>query len=115
MRGATPQPAYGTAAGRTAPNEVSPGTYKHVGYESAPVQRVVQKLLLQRVHVRFAMDQFARVNGPAGSAPGEFQPVFDSAGFLTAAKANYVKLQQAWDSEDLAELSEFTSNDMLSR
>ena len=32
---------------------------------------------------------------------------------LNAAKANYGKLQQAWDSGDLAELSEFTTNDMF--
>ena len=60
-----------------------------------------------------AMDQFARGNGAAGSAPWGIPAGFDSAGFLNAAKANYVKLQQAWDSGDLAELSEFTSNDMF--
>ena len=60
-----------------------------------------------------AMDQFARAGAVAGSTPWGIPAGFDSAGFLAAAKANYVKLQQAWDSGDLAELSEFTSNDMF--
>ncbi len=114
MRGGTPQPAYGTAAGRTAPNADSPGTYKHVGYESAPVPaRSSETALASGARPGSAMDQFARGNGAAGSAPWGIPAGFDSAGFLTAAKANYVKLQQAWDSGDLAELSEFTSNDMF--
>ncbi len=76
--------------------------------------RAVQKLLLSAgARPGSAMDQFARGNGAAGSAPWGIPAGFDSAGFLTAAKANYVKLQQAWDSGDLAELSEFTSNDMF--
>ena len=114
MRGGTPQPAYGTAAGRTEPNAGSPGTYKHVGYESAPVPaRSSETPLAAGARPGSAMDQFARGNGAAGSAPWGIPAGFDSAGFLTAAKANYVKLQQAWDSGDLAELSEFTSNDMF--
>ena len=59
------------------------------------------------------MDQVARSGAVAGSTPWGIPAGFDSAGFLAAAKANYVKLQQAWDSGDLAELSEFTSNDMF--
>ena len=114
MRGGTPQPAYGTAAGRTDPSTGSPGTYKHVGYESAPVPaRSAETPLASGARPGSAMEQFARGNGAAGSAPWGIPVGFDSAGFLTAAKANYVKLQEAWDSGDLAELSEFTSNDMF--
>ena len=116
MRGGTPQPAYGGGAGRVAPapNAGSPGTYKHVGYESAPAPaRPSETPLAAGARPGSAMDQFARGNGPAGSAPWGIPAGFDSAGFLTAAKANYAKLQQAWDSGDLAELSEFTSNDMF--
>ena len=118
MRGGTPQPVYGSAASRAAPasNAGSPGTYKHVGYESAPVpaQRSEPSFAPAGARPGSAMDQFARGNGAvAGSAPWGIPAGFDSAGFLAAAKANYVKLQQAWDSGDLAELSEFTSNDMF--
>ena len=60
-----------------------------------------------------AMAQFARAGAVAASTPWGIPAGFDSAGFLAAAKANYVKLQQACDSGDLAELSEFTSNDMF--
>ena len=115
MRGGTPQPAYGSAAGRLDPvsNAGSPGTYKHVGYESGPPARSPEAPFAAGARPGSAMDQFARGNGSAGSAPWGIPAGFDSAGFLTAAKANYVKLQQAWDSGDLAELSEFTSNDMF--
>ena len=114
MRGGTPQPAYGGGGRATpVPSEASPGTYKHVGYESATVPaRPHEVQFATGARPGSAMDQFARGNG-AGSVPWGIPADFDSSGFLKAAKANYVKLQQAWDSGDLAELSEFTSNDMF--
>jgi predicted lipid-binding transport protein (Tim44 family) len=117
VRGGTPQPVYG-GAGRTAPapSAGSPGTYKHVGYESAPAPASrSSEAVLATAGARpgSAMDQFAHAGTVAGSAPWGIPAGFDSAGFLAAAKANYAKLQQAWDSGDLAELSEFTSNDMF--
>jgi len=117
VRGGTPQPVYG-GAGRTAPapSAGSPGTYKHVGYESAPVpaSRSSEAAIMSAdARPGSAMDQFTRAGAVTGSTPWGIPAGFDSAGFLAAAKANYVKLQQAWDSGDLAELSEFTSNDMF--
>jgi predicted lipid-binding transport protein (Tim44 family) len=118
VRGGTPQPVYGGAASRAtpAPNAASPGTYRHVGYESAPVpasRSSEPPFAPAGARPGSAMDQFARAGTVAGSAPWGIPAGFDRAGFLAAAKANYVKLQQAWDSGDLAELSEFTSNDMF--
>jgi predicted lipid-binding transport protein (Tim44 family) len=118
VRGGTPQPAYGGAAGRapSAPSAGSPGTYKHVGYESAPApasRGSEAPFGTAGVRPGSAIDQFARAGAAAGSAPWGIPAGFDSAGFLAAAKANYIKLQHAWDSGDLAELSEFTSNDMF--
>ena len=115
MRGGTPQPAY-SGAGRaaSASNAGSPGTYKHVGYESGPVpERTAQVPLQGGARPGSAMEQFARGNAVAGNAPWGIPADFDGTSFLNAAKANYVKLQEAWDSGDLAELSEFTSNDMF--
>lgn len=119
MRGGTPQPAYGAPAGAPAGGSASnpPGTYKHVGYESgpAPAQRTATAAsAVTGSRPGSAMDQFAR-GGAVGVSeqPWGIPAGFDTASFLTAAKANYVKLQQAWDSGDLAELSEFTSNDMF--
>jgi predicted lipid-binding transport protein (Tim44 family) len=60
------------------------------------------------------MDQFAR--GGAGATSGQPWGIpadFDVPAFLAAAKANYIKLQKSWDSGDLAELQEFTTNDMF--
>ena len=114
MRGGNPQPAYSGADRTAASRAGSPGTYKHVGYESAPVpERTAPVQFSAGARPGSAMDQFARGNGAAGSAPWGIPAGFDSTSFLNAAKANYVKLQEAWDSGDLAELSEFTSNDMF--
>lgn len=118
MRGGTPQPAYGTTASGAArnPSANSPGSYNHVGYESAPVpaqRSTAVSSATAGARPGSAMDQFARGGAVAGSEPWGIPAGFDSAGFLAAAKANYVKLQKAWDSGDLAELSEFTSNDMF--
>lgn len=115
MRGGSPQPAY-SGADRSTPasSAGSPGTYKHVGYESAPVPARTEPVQLSAAaRPGSAMDQFARGNGAAGSASWGIPAGFDSTSFLNAAKANYIKLQQAWDSGDLDELSEFTSNDMF--
>ncbi len=116
MRGDTPQTAYGSTAGRTTPAN-SPGTYSHVGYESAPVPAPQRdpppQLATGGARPGSAMDQFARGGAAARGTQWGIPGGFDSAAFLTAAKANYVKLQRAWDSGDLAELSEFTTNDMF--
>ncbi|MEP6607319.1 MAG: Tim44-like domain-containing protein [Burkholderiaceae bacterium] len=121
MRGGPLQPAYGRteggAAAATSSNEPSKplGTYSNVGYEAAPLptQRDTSASpVMAGALPGSVMDQFARGTSLAG-APWGIPAGFDVAGFLAAAKANYVKLQQAWDAGDLAELSEFTSNDMF--
>ncbi len=116
MRGGTPQPVYGTP-NRAAPVDAgSPGTYQTVDYENAPVpeQRAAPGYLAaSAARPGSAMDQFARNGSASGSTPWGIPAGFDTPAFLTAAKANYTKLQQAWDSGDLAELSEFTTNDMF--
>lgn len=120
MRGGTVQPAYGGAAGGPASNRSasSPGTYKHVGYETSPApapdQRSTPALsAIAGARPGSAMDQFARGGAAADGQPWGIPDGFDTAAFLSAAKANYAKLQEAWDSGNLDELSEFTSNDMF--
>ena len=104
-----------SAARGTGSDSIRRGTYKHVGYESAPVPACAPptpSLQVRHVPALRWINSRAGVPRRAGR-PWGIPAGFDSAGFLTAAKANYVKLQQAWDSGDLAELSEFTSNDMF--
>ena len=118
LRGGTPQPVYGGAAGGKVPasNEPSPGTYKHVGYETSPVpaqRSTTDYSAVTSARPGSAMDQFARGGAVSSGEPWGIPAGFDTAAFLTAAKANYVRLQKAWDSGDLTELSEFTSNDMF--
>jgi predicted lipid-binding transport protein (Tim44 family) len=113
MRGGTPQPAYGTSAGTRAGTNAPPGTYKHVGYESAPPQPASSYTPTPQARAGSAMDQFARGGSAGGNEPWGIPAGFDASAFLAAAKGNYVKLQNAWDQGDLAELQEFTTNDMF--
>ena len=38
---------------------------------------------------------------------------FDREGFLKTARDNYLKLQQAWDTGNVIEISDFTSNEIF--
>jgi predicted lipid-binding transport protein (Tim44 family) len=104
------QPAYGGAVPR------GPGTYANVGYETTPapaplpVQPTVEPVA---VRAGSAMDEFARGGATRAGAPWGVPAGFDVKTFLEAAKSHYVKLQQAWDTGNLDELSEFTTNDMF--
>jgi predicted lipid-binding transport protein (Tim44 family) len=104
----TPAPA---AAGR------GPGTYSNVGYETvpAPVQVPVQRASVAQpmagARPGSAMDQFAR--GGTSGAPWGVPAGFDTAQFLAHAKEHYASLQRAWDSRNLDEIVEFTTNDMF--
>ncbi len=104
MRG--PQPAYSAPAAR------GPGTYANVGYETSPtpVQRS-SNVDLGAARPGSAMDQFAR--GAASNAPWGIPAGFDSAGFVARAKEQFIALQHAWDSGNLDQIAEFTSNDMF--
>jgi predicted lipid-binding transport protein (Tim44 family) len=119
-RGAAAQPAYQRAGGamagssvpRTAAEGHSPNARQPVDYRSPAPSQSLPPQGSGTALPGSVMDQFAR-GAAADSAPWGIPAGFDTAGFLSAAKANYIKLQRAWDSGDLAELSEFTSNDMF--
>jgi predicted lipid-binding transport protein (Tim44 family) len=105
MRGPQPLPA--------TPNR-GPGTYSHVGYETAPapLPRAATPMPMPTSTARpgSAVDQFARAesSGTWGIPAG-----FDTAGFLEHAKGNFVRLQHAWDASNLDEIADFTTNDMF--
>jgi len=112
LRPAQPAPAYGRA-----PVPRGPGTYTNMGYETTaapapvPVLRDVEPVA--SVRPGSAMDEFARPRTATPTAPWGVPAGFDTKAFLEAAKSHYAKLQQAWDTGNLDELSEFTSNDMF--
>lgn len=64
-----------------------------------------------------AMDEFfggAPAAGAAAGLPSWGVPAgFDTEGFLARTREHYAQLQAAWDSGDLAQLQEFTSNEMF--
>ena len=105
------QPAYGGAAPR------GPGTYTNMGYETTPapapvpVQRTVETVGGGRPGS--AMEEFSRGGAPSTVSAWGVPAGFDTKAFLEAAKGHYAKLQQAWDTGNLDELSEFTTNDMF--
>lgn len=63
------------------------------------------------------MDEFVRgAAQPAEAFAGavDVTPAdFDRAGFLAAAKENYIKLQRAWDTGNVVEISDFTTQDVF--
>jgi len=108
LRRARPTPAP-AAAGR------GPGTYSNVGYETSPAPVPVQRTSVSPpasvARPGSAMDQFMR--GEAVTAPWGIPAGFDTAQFLAHAKEHYAGLQRAWDSRNLDEIAEFTTNDMF--
>jgi predicted lipid-binding transport protein (Tim44 family) len=59
------------------------------------------------------MAEFSRGGNAAPAAPWGVPAGFDTQSFLAAAKSHYAKLQQSWDTGNLDELSEFTTNEMF--
>jgi predicted lipid-binding transport protein (Tim44 family) len=106
------QPAYGAAGAQRGP-----GTYTNMGYETtpAPAPTPVQRRVEPTVGGRpgSAMDEFARPGDERVGTPWGVPAGFDTEAFLAAAKSHYAKLQQAWDTGNLDELSEFTTNEMF--
>ena len=59
------------------------------------------------------MDMFTR-GAASGEAAGPAIPAgFDKAGFEAVAKENFIKLQKAWDTGNVVEISDFTTNDLF--
>lgn len=60
------------------------------------------------------MDMFSRGANATSDAAGPAIPEgFDKAGFEAVAKENFVKLQKAWDTGNVNEISDFTTNDLF--
>jgi len=75
----------------------------------APAQPVQYASGLGEERVSMPLMQSASTVPPAGSVPAGF----DAAGFLRAAKMNFVKLQVANDAGQLDEIREFTTSEMF--
>ncbi|MFN9028696.1 MAG: Tim44 domain-containing protein [Betaproteobacteria bacterium] len=104
-----PRPAYGGVGGHGG-----------VGNPSVPQpQRVpepLQRAPLQPtggVRPGSAMDEFLRGGAVNPATPWGVPAGFDTEGFLANAKTYFGKLQKSWDSGDLGELQEFTTNEMF--
>ena len=57
------------------------------------------------------MEQFARGGTSHGAVT--IPAGFDTASFIAHAKDNFVRLQHSWDSSNLDEIADFTTNEMF--
>jgi predicted lipid-binding transport protein (Tim44 family) len=93
--GLSPAAAGGAPLPRSRSDDV--GYYRHAGAEGHTTAAFHPE--------EQATQTMARFGAPEG---------FDEAGFITTAKQHYTRLQQAWDSGNLAEIERFTSPAMYS-
>ena len=81
-------------------------------WQQAPQQSVRAGSLMDQL-MGGAVPQPAAANA-SGAEPVDVTPAdFDRAGFLKAARENYIKLQKAWDTGNVIEISDFTDNDLF--
>ena len=109
MRGAAAQPAYGGAGAHAG------GVYAPEA-QPAPLPATIQRSSLDSgssVRPGSAMDEFTRSSSAPATQPWGVPAGFDTAAFIGHAKEYFSKLQAAWDRGNLAELQEFTTNDMF--
>lgn len=102
-----PQPAYQGAGGYGNPTPAP---------QPMPQSQPVQRSSLETtggVRPGSAMDEFLRGGAVNPSQPWGVPVGFDTASFLANAKTYYGKLQSAWDSGNLEQLQEFTTNEMF--
>ncbi len=106
--GNAPRPAYqGAGSGGYTPPQPQPQP------EPEPMQRTALEPSTSGIRPGSAMDEFLRGGAVTPAAPWGVPAGFDTAGFLANAKTYFGKLQRAWDTGDLAELQEFTTNEMF--
>lgn len=113
-----PQPAGGPAE-RQAPFETRSAPREEPMRSEAP--RTYEQPASGGVRSGSLMDELMgggtasnAVNAAAGGNPVDVTPAdFDRAGFLKTARENYIKLQQAWDTGNVIEISDFTSNEIF--
>lgn len=93
----------------------SSGTYtnkQESTIEVPPMQREATQPLGSNARHGSVMDQFSGVSQSSGVQ--DITPDnFDREGFLQTAKTQYVKLQKAWDSGNVIEISDFTTQDVF--
>ncbi|MGQ0545210.1 MAG: Tim44 domain-containing protein [Betaproteobacteria bacterium] len=81
---------------------------------AAMLFRALARRQPQTAPVQFAgMREQARVELPSGTSSTALASSFDAEAFLKGAKLNFVKLQLANDAADLAEIREFTTDELF--
>lgn len=122
----SPAAAGGAAAAHGSPFESAARREEPVRFESAQQQPAAggqqgsagQMMGSTGMTSGSVMDLFTRGPAPGAGVGTEFAgPAipegFDKAGFEAVAKENFVKLQKAWDTGNVVEISDFTTDDFF--
>jgi len=102
-----PQPAYQGAGYGNAPASPPPVAAPQ------PMQRSAAEPAAGGARPGSAMDEFLRGGAVNPAQPWGVPAGFDTEGFLANARSYYTRLQAAWDSGNLEQLQEFTTNEMF--
>lgn len=108
--GRAPQPAYQGAGGYGAP---APQPMAEPVAQQPMQRSAVEPAAASSVRPGSAMDEFLRGGAVTPSQPWGIPAGFDTDGFLAHARGSYDRLQAAWDSGNLEQLQEFTTNEMF--
>ncbi len=90
-------PAYGGYQGSSL-NQAQPAAFEPVMPAGGPA---------------LAAPAAAAVAAPVAHTPWGVPADFDTAGFLRAAKSNYIRLQAAWDKADVEDIRSFTTPEVF--
>lgn len=82
------------------------------GYNPQP-QQSQQPMAFQPVQPAAAPAVAPVASGAAAHTPWGVPADFDTAGFLRAAKSNYIRLQAAWDKADVEDIRTFTTPEVF--
>jgi predicted lipid-binding transport protein (Tim44 family) len=104
-----PRPAYGGVGGHGGMSNPSMPQPQRA---PEPMQRTPLQPT-SGVRPGSAMDEFLRGGAVNPATPWGVPAGFDTEGFLANARSYFGKLQASWDSGDLGELQEFTTNEMF--
>jgi predicted lipid-binding transport protein (Tim44 family) len=108
--GRAPQPAYQGAGGYGSP---APQPMAEPARQQPMQRSALEPAATGAARPGSAMDEFLRGGAVTPAQPWGVPAGFDTESFLGHARGYYDRLQAAWDSGNLEQLQEFTSNEMF--
>lgn len=103
--------AGGAPAGHAAAQRTS--EFRRVEPQPAPAATQPKTYDAQGATAGSVMDMFSNAKEQPEQATLSIPAGFDTKGFEDVARENFVKLQRAWDTGNVVEISDFTTNDLF--